>query len=73
VILGKTEIGQQALRERSPKLTQRQRSAFILFDGRRSVEQVLDATGGIGVTSAEITALVDSGFLIELPGVKSAL
>lgn len=72
MILGKTELGQQALKERSAKLTQRQRSAFILFDGRRSVEQVLDATGGMGVTPDEITALVDEGFLIELATDKSA-
>ncbi len=72
MILGKTEIGQQALKERSAKLTQRQRSAFILFDGRRSVEQVLDATAGMGVTPAEITALVDDGFLIELPGATNS-
>jgi len=47
MILLKTEIGQQVLKDRSVRLTPRQRSAFILFDGRRSVADVLAA--GMGV------------------------
>lgn len=66
MILGKTERGQQALKARSVKLSARQRSAFILFDGRRSVDQVLEATAGTGITTDEIMALVEEGFLTEL-------
>lgn len=65
MIYAKTEAGQQALKDRS-LLTPRQRSAFILFDGKRSVSQVLEATAGLGVTPAELVELVKlvaSGFL----------
>ena len=43
MILKKTPVGQQAFKERTIRLTPRQRSAFILFDGYRSVSEVLDA------------------------------
>lgn len=62
MIYAKTEAGQQALKDRS-LLTPRQRSAFILFDGKRSVSQVLEATVGLGVTPAELVELVEWGFL----------
>jgi hypothetical protein len=62
MIYAKTEAGQQALKDRS-LLTPRQRSAFILFDGKRSVPQVLEATAGLGVTSEELVQLVELGFL----------
>jgi len=45
----KTELGQQALKERSPQLTSRQRSAMILIDGKKTLDQVLAATAGLGV------------------------
>ncbi|MGC1172617.1 hypothetical protein [Polaromonas sp.] len=62
MIYAKTEAGQQALKDRS-LLTLRQRSAFILFDGKRSVQQVLEATAGLGVTPEELVQLVELGFL----------
>lgn len=62
MIYAKTEAGQQALKDRSV-LTPRQRSAFILFDGQRSLPQVLEATAGLGVTSADLLQLVEMGFL----------
>ncbi|WP_399697196.1 hypothetical protein [Xenophilus sp.] len=61
MILVKTEMGQQVMRDRSVRLTPRQRSAFILFDGRRSVAQVLDA--GMGVTQEDVDQLIDLGLL----------
>jgi hypothetical protein len=47
----KTEAGQLALKERSPQLTSRQRSAMILFDGKKTVDQVLAATAGLGIVA----------------------
>jgi hypothetical protein len=47
MILVKTETGQQVFKDRSVRLTPRQRSAFILFDGRRSVAEILTACEGI--------------------------
>jgi hypothetical protein len=58
----KTEAGQKALKDRS-LLTPRQRSAFILFDGKRSLKEVLETTAGLGVTSDELVQLVELGLL----------
>ena len=59
----KTEAGQQAFKERSPAISARQRSAFLLFDGKRGLPEVLAATAGLGITADDITDLVDKGFL----------
>lgn len=60
----KAQVGQQAFKERSPLLSARQRSAFILFDGVKSVEQVLAATAGLGITQADVDHMVAQGFLV---------
>jgi len=59
----KTEVGQQAFKERSPQLSAKQRSAFILFDGVKPLEQVLAATAGIGVSQADIDHMLAQGFI----------
>ena len=67
--LVKTPEGQQAFKERHVDLSQRLRSAFLLFDGRRSQLQVLEATAAMGVCKDDILALVTRGWLAtrELP------
>jgi len=60
----KTEAGQQAFKDRSPLISARQRMAFIMFDGEKSLEKVLAATAGAGVTEADIDHMVDQGFLV---------
>jgi hypothetical protein len=67
----KTEAGQQAFKARSPLLSARQRSAFILFDGDKSNDQVLAATAGLGITRDDIEHLVEQGFLLAAPGAAS--
>jgi hypothetical protein len=67
----KTELGQSALQNRSLALTPRQRSAFILFDGKRDSEEVLTATAGLGVTPDDIRHLVSLG-LLALQSTQSA-
>jgi hypothetical protein len=59
----KTEEGQLAFKARSTLLSARQRSAFILFDSSKSVDQVLAATVGLGITRDDIDYLVQQGFL----------
>lgn len=59
----KTEFGQTVLHHRSFALTPRQRSAFIMFDGNRSVEEVVRATAGLGVTAEDVSFLVSNGLL----------
>ena len=61
MILAKTELGQQAFRDRTGGLKPRQRSAFILFDGKRSVGEVLDA--GMGISMDDIQQMIADGFL----------
>jgi hypothetical protein len=68
----KTAVGQQAFKERSPALSARQRSAFILFDGVKSLEQVLAATAGLGVTRADVEQMVAQGFLAADPAAVAA-
>ncbi len=59
----KTEAGQLAFKQRSPLLSARQRSAFILFDGAKTLEQVLTATAGLGVTQADVDHMLAHGLL----------
>ncbi|MFC5521775.1 hypothetical protein [Polaromonas jejuensis] len=74
----KTALGQTALQNRSLALTPRQRSAFIMFDGKRSTEEVLKATAGLGVTTDDVNHLVTLGLLagtaaaVPEPGPASA-
>ncbi|UUC95059.1 MULTISPECIES: hypothetical protein [Comamonas] len=61
--LVKTPEGQVAFKERHADLSQRLRSAFLLFDGHRSLMQVLEATSALGVNKDDILALVGKGWL----------
>lgn len=64
--LVKTEIGQKVFKDRSVQLSPRQRSAFIIFDGKRTIDDVLAATTGLGLTSADIDQMVELGLLAPL-------
>ena len=63
MIYTKTQLGQSALQNRSIPLTPRQRSAFILFDGKRDTQEVLKATAGLGITLDDVAHLVSLGLL----------
>lgn len=41
----KTNAGQQVLKDRSVNLTQRQRAALIVVDGKRSLGEVMQSSG----------------------------
>lgn len=64
----KTALGLNALKERSGALSQRQRSAFILFDGTRTGADVLKATANLGITQADLEHMVAQGFLVPADG-----
>lgn len=66
MIIAKTYEGQRVLKDRSVPLTPRQRSAFILVDGKKSIEQILAATAAGGVTQADIDRLMELGLVAEL-------
>ncbi|QIL72369.1 hypothetical protein G7048_19610 [Diaphorobacter sp. HDW4B] len=71
MIYVKTQAGQQALKERHVSLPPRQRSAFILFDGKRTVAQVLEATASMGITAQDVQAMADQG-LLEVASASAA-
>ncbi len=62
----KTDLGQQAFKERSSLISARQRSAYIMFDGVKTTEQILEAVAGLGVTQVDIDFLVHQGFLADV-------
>ena len=63
MIYKKTELGKTALHDRSLGLTRHQRSAFIMFDGKRSLEEVLKVTAGLQVTAEDVQHMVGLGLL----------
>lgn len=62
MILVKTEAGLQVLKDRSVRLTPRQRSVFIMFDGKRSAAEVLQVSQG---QADDVEALIELGLLKE--------
>lgn len=72
MVLVKTQAGQEALKDRHGSLTSRQRSAFILFDGKRTTAEILAATAPMGITQADVQAMVDHGLLVSLAGPQGA-
>lgn len=68
----KTETGQAAFKARSPQLSTRQRSLFILFDGHKDATQVLADTAGMGVTMADVEHLLAQGFIAPVGGSAAA-
>lgn len=57
----KTDRGQQAFRERTPALSARQRTAFILLDGVKTLDEVLATTG---CARADVEHLLASGYIV---------
>jgi len=64
----KTEAGHHALKDRSPLLSARQRSALILCDGKKNLNEVQAATAALGVTAADIEHLIAEGFIEAVTG-----
>jgi hypothetical protein len=65
MIMVKTQAGHRVLKDRSVPLSPRQRSAFILFDGKRTAQEVLAATAPMGVTREDVEQLVTLGLVGE--------
>jgi hypothetical protein len=61
--LTKTDSGQAAFKERSPLFSTKQRATFILVDGKKTVEEILASTVGMGVTHHDLEYMVSQGFL----------
>ncbi|MBV2217714.1 MAG: hypothetical protein KUL84_11080 [Diaphorobacter sp.] len=71
MILVKTPAGQLALKDRQGALSPRQRSAFILFDGKRTLDQVLTATAAMGISREDVQLMIDQGLLESGPGASA--
>lgn len=72
MIYTKSDSGLHAIKDRhAVDISRSQRSALILFDGRRSVRDVLEATATLGVTASDVEALVSLG-LLRQAGAASA-
>ena len=61
MVLVKTPAGQEALKDRRGSLSSRQRSAFILFDGKRTTGEILAATAAMGITQDDVQAMIAQG------------
>ena len=68
MIVVKTQAGQLVMKNRSVPMSPRQRAAFILIDGNRTLEQVLAATAAAGVTQDDIDQLFTLGLIEETQG-----
>lgn len=65
MLIAKTDAGHQVMKDRSIALTPRQRSALILIDGKRTLEQVLAATAPAGVTREDLDKLLELGLIVD--------
>jgi hypothetical protein len=70
--IAKTEEGLRVLKDRRGGLSPRQRAALILADGQRSIEDLLAATAGGGITRADIERLMELGLVAEQLGAPRA-
>ncbi|ART52457.1 hypothetical protein CBP34_13480 [Acidovorax carolinensis] len=72
MLLIKTQAGQEAMKDRQGGLTSRQRTAFILFDGKRTTADVLAATAAMGITQDDVQAMLTQGLLEPAAGQAAA-
>jgi hypothetical protein len=72
MLLIETQAGQEALKDRQGGLTSRQRTAFILFDGKRTTADVLAATAAMGITQDDVQAMLAQGLLAPAAGQAAA-
>ena len=72
MIIVKTESGQRVMKDRSVVLTPRQRSAFILVDGKRTLEDVLLATAAMGVSREDVQYLFELGLITDAAPAQTA-
>jgi hypothetical protein len=72
MIYTKTDAGKNATTDRSIVLSQKQRSALILMNGERSLDDILKMVAGIGFTMADVGQMVELGLITEATSRLSA-
>jgi hypothetical protein len=65
--MAKTDEGLKMLKDRRSGLSPRQRTALILVDGQRTLDEVLAATSAAGVTRDDLARLEELGLIAEQP------
>ena len=66
MLIAKSDSGHQVMKDRSVPFNPRQRAAFILVDGKRTLDQILAATAPAGVVRADIDKLFELGLVIDV-------
>jgi hypothetical protein len=65
--MAKTDEGLKMLKDRRSGLSPRQRTALILVDGQRTLDEVLAATSAGGITREDLVLLQELGLIAEQP------
>lgn len=65
MIYSKTELGLNAIKDRSSGLTPRQRAVLIMCDGKKRADEILKNTAGLGVTAQDLDTLVTQNMLVS--------
>jgi ribosomal protein L12E/L44/L45/RPP1/RPP2 len=65
MIVTKTDLGHQVIKDRSMQLTPRQRSALILVDGRRTMSDLQSAMTAAGIAHEELRKLMELGLVVD--------
>ncbi len=60
----KTDIGRQALKERSELMPRKYHFPFLMFDGKRDSTEILAASASHGFTSVDLFEMVQAGFIV---------
>jgi hypothetical protein len=73
LVLTKTQLGLEFLKDRRSGLSPRQRSAFILFDGKRSTRDILAATAPMGITADDVATMVTQQLLEPVAATETSV
>jgi hypothetical protein len=68
----KTPLGLEAMKVRDSSVSQAQRTALIMVDGKKTAVEILAAMSGIGLTEADIVKLVELGFIEPIDGQRTS-
>ena len=63
MLVAKTDLGLRVIQDKSIPLTQRQRAALILVDGKRSLRDLQAAMGAAGIAQPELDRLFELGLV----------
>ena len=65
MIIAKTDLGHQVIKDRSLQLTPRQRSALILVDGRKPLAELKTSMAAAGIAPEDLKKLFELGLVVD--------